>query len=47
MRALSSGGDVWQPILLTVAWAVVLAALFVPATVRGYRAAVEGGKLDG
>jgi ABC-2 type transport system permease protein len=26
---------------------VVLAALFVPATVRGYRAAVEGGKLDG
>jgi ABC-2 type transport system permease protein len=47
MRALSSGGDVWQPILLTLIWAVVLAALFVPATVRGYRAAVEGGKLDG
>lgn len=47
MRALSSGGDVWQPILLTLLWAVVLGALFVPATVRGYRAAVEGGKLDG
>jgi ABC-2 type transport system permease protein len=47
MRALSSGGDAWQPILLTLVWAVVLGALFVPATVRGYRAAVEGGKLDG
>ncbi|GAA2563464.1 ABC transporter permease [Mycolicibacterium diernhoferi] len=46
MRALSSGGDVWQPLLLTLLWAVVLAALFVPATVRGYRAAVEGGKLE-
>lgn len=47
MRALSSGGDVWQPLLLTAVWAVVLAVAFVPATVRGYRAAVEGGKLDG
>ncbi len=47
MRALSSGGDAWQPILLTLLWAVALGAIFVPATVRGYRAAVEGGKLDG
>jgi ABC-2 type transport system permease protein len=47
MRALSSGGDAWLPILLTVLWAVVLGALFVPAAVRGYRAAVEGGKVDG
>lgn len=47
MRALSSGGDVWQPILLTLAWVVVLAVFSIPATVRGYRAAVEGGKLDG
>jgi len=47
MRALSSGGDIWQPILLTLLWAVVLGVIFVPATVRGYRAAVEGGKLEG
>lgn len=47
MRALSSGGEVWLPILLTVLWAVVIGALFVPVTVRGYRAAVEGGKVDG
>lgn len=45
MRALSMGGDVWLPILLTVLWAAVLSALFVPAAVRGYRAAVEGGKV--
>ncbi|MCW2593786.1 MAG: type transporter [Mycobacterium sp.] len=47
MRALSSDGDVWQPMLLTVLWAVVIGALFVPMAVRGYRAAVEGGKVDG
>ncbi len=46
MRALSSGGDVWLPMALTLGWAVVLAALFVPATIRGYRVAVEGGKLE-
>lgn len=47
MRALSSGGDPWWPILLTVLWSVLIAALFVPVAVRGYRAAVEGGKQDG
>lgn len=47
MRALSSGGDVLQPVLLTVAWAVLIVAVFVPVAVRGYRAAVEGGKADG
>lgn len=47
MRALSSSGEVWQSMLLTVLWAVVLGAVFVPMTVRGYRAAVEGGKVDG
>jgi ABC-2 type transport system permease protein len=47
MRALSSGGNVWQPMLFTVLWAVVIGALFVPATVRGYKAAVEGGKVNG
>jgi ABC-2 type transport system permease protein len=47
MRALSSGGELLQPIVLTVLWAVVIAALFVPMTVRGYRAAVEGGTVEG
>lgn len=47
MRALSSGGEVWQPTLLTVLWAVVIGAVFVPVTVRGYRFAVEGGKVEG
>lgn len=46
MRALSSGGDVWLPIALTVLWAAVLTALFVPITVRGYRAAAESGKVE-
>jgi ABC-2 type transport system permease protein len=47
MRALSSGGDVTRPMLLTALWATVIAAVFVPFAVRGYRAAVEGGKIDG
>lgn len=47
MRGLSTGGSVWLPLLATVLWATVLAAIFVPVTVRGYRAAVEGGKVDG
>lgn len=47
MRALSSGGDVLQPMLLTAVWAVLIAAVFVPVAVHGYRAAVEGGKVDG
>jgi ABC-2 type transport system permease protein len=46
MRALSSGGHVWQPILLTVLWAAALSAFFVPVTVRRYQAAVEGGKVE-
>ncbi len=46
MRALSSGGAIWQPLLMTLLWVVVLAVLFVPATVRGYRSAAEGGKLE-
>lgn len=47
MRALATGGDVTRPMLLTALWVVVIAAVFVPLTVRGYRAAVEGGKVDG
>ncbi len=47
MRALSAGESAWLPLLLTVLWAAAVAAIAVPATVRGYRAAVEGGKVDG
>lgn len=47
MRALSSGGDLWQPLLLTVLWAAVLGAIFVPVAVRAYRSAVESGPTDG
>ncbi|WP_304116787.1 ABC transporter permease [Mycolicibacterium bacteremicum] len=47
MRALSSGGPLLQPVLLMVLWTVVIGAVFVPITVRGYRAAVEGGKQEG
>ena len=47
MRALSSGGDVWQPIVFTVLWTVAIGAVFVTLTVRSYRAAVEGGKTAG
>ncbi|BBZ08114.1 hypothetical protein MDOR_22830 [Mycolicibacterium doricum] len=46
MRALAAGGDVTRPMLLTALWATVIAAVFVPLTVRGYRSAVEGGKVD-
>jgi ABC-2 type transport system permease protein len=46
MRALASGGDVTRPMLLTALWAIVIAVVFVPLTVRGYRSAVEGGKVD-
>jgi len=47
MRALSSGATPWQPILLTLIWSVVLGAVFVPITVRRYRAAVESGNIGG
>ena len=47
MRALSSNGAVWSPLVLTVLWAAVIAAVFVPLTVRSYRTAVEGGKVEG
>lgn len=46
MRALSSSGDAWLPIALTVLWVAVLMALFVPATVRSYREAAEVGKVE-
>jgi ABC-2 type transport system permease protein len=46
MRALAAGGDVARPLVLTALWALVVAAVFIPLTVKGYRAAVEGGKVD-
>ena len=47
MRGLSTGGEVWWPMLLTVLWAAAIGAAFVPVMLRGYRASVEGGTLDG
>lgn len=47
MRALASGGEVARPMLVTALWVALIAAVFLPLTVRGYRAAVEGGKVDG
>ncbi|OBI20015.1 hypothetical protein A5712_18590 [Mycobacterium sp. E2327] len=41
MRGLAHGGPVLWPLLLTVIWAVGLAAVLVPLAVRGYRAAAE------
>jgi ABC-2 type transport system permease protein len=43
MRALAEGGPLLVPILLTVQWAVGLAAVVGPLAVRGYRAAAESG----
>lgn len=47
MRALATGADATRPLLLMAVWVVVLAAVFLPLTIRGYRAAVEGGRIDG
>ena len=47
MRALSNGGAFWQPLAVASLWMVVIAAVMVPMAVRSYRAAVEGGKVDG
>ena len=43
MRALAQGGPVLWPLLLTVMWALGLAAVLGPLAVRGYRAAAESG----
>lgn len=47
MRALSNGGAFWQPLAVAGLWLVVIAAVVVPMAVRSYRAAVEGGKVEG
>ncbi len=41
MRALAHGGPIAWPLEMTVAWAVVLVAVFIPVAVRGYRLAAE------
>jgi ABC-2 type transport system permease protein len=43
MRALAQGGPALWPLLLTVMWALGLAAIVGPLAVRGYRAAAESG----
>jgi ABC-2 type transport system permease protein len=47
MRALSHGEMPTVPLLLALAWAAVIAAVFYPRAVRGYEAAAETGKVDG
>jgi len=43
MRAFAQGGAVLWPLLLSVVWALCLAAVLGPLAVRGYRAAAEAG----
>ncbi len=43
MRALAQGIPALWPLLLTVMWALGLAAVLGPLAVRGYRAAAESG----
>lgn len=41
MRSLAHGGPIVAPLVITLIWAVVLLAVFVPIAVRGYRLAAE------
>jgi ABC-2 type transport system permease protein len=43
MRTLAEGEPAWWPLLWTLSWGVVIAAVVVPLAVRGYRAAAEAG----
>jgi ABC-2 type transport system permease protein len=43
MRALAQGGPALWPLLLSLVWALGLAAVVGPLAVRGYRAAAETG----
>lgn len=47
MRALSHGEMAIWPLLVTLLWAIGIAAVFYPKAVRGYQAAAETGKIDG
>lgn len=44
MRALAQGGPALWPLLLSLMWAVGLAAVVGPLAVRSYRAAAESGR---
>jgi ABC-2 type transport system permease protein len=41
MRTLALGGPVLWPLTMTIAWAILLLAVFVPWAVRGYQRAAE------
>lgn len=41
MRSLAHGGPIVWPLVTTLIWAVVLLAVFIPISVRGYRKAAE------
>lgn len=41
MRSLAHGGPVVWPLTITLAWAVILLAVFMPVALRGYRLAAE------
>jgi ABC-2 type transport system permease protein len=41
MRTLALGGPVLWPLTMTLAWTILLLAVFVPWAVRGYRRAAE------
>jgi ABC-2 type transport system permease protein len=41
MWGLAHGGPLLWPLVLTVFWATVLFAVFIPIAVRGYRRAAE------
>ncbi|KUI15655.1 hypothetical protein AU192_07115 [Mycobacterium lehmannii] len=43
MRSLALGGPLAWPLTMTLVWAVVLLALFIPLAVRGFRLAAESG----
>lgn len=41
MRALANDGPIAWPLAMTIVWAGVLLAVFIPIAVRGYRSAAE------
>jgi ABC-2 type transport system permease protein len=43
MRAFAEGGSALWPLILTLGWVLVFAALFGPLAVRNYRLAAETG----
>lgn len=43
MRALAYGGPLVWPLAMTLGWAIVLMAVFIPLAVRAYRLAAESG----